>query len=239
MCTVSFLPLDNNDFILTSNRDETPLRKTISPQFYEENNATLLYPKDAFAGGTWIGASNRKRVICLLNGAFEKHQRKEFYRKSRGIIVTEFLVVDDAISEIHQTNFTDIEPFTLILVDFKSELKIFELIWDGEKKHFQQLENTPKIWSSATLYNQEMTSERKVWFADWLQQNKVFSQDNILLFHKDASKGTKETAVKMKRTFVETVSITSIQKNDSIIYMNYIDFLDDTVTEKQMKLIKK
>lgn len=239
MCTVSFLPLDNNDFILTSNRDETPLRKTISPQFYEENNATLLYPKDAFAGGTWIGTSNRKRVICLLNGAFEKHQRKAFYRKSRGIIVTELLAVDDAISEIHQTNFTDIEPFTLILLDFKSELKIFELIWDGEKKHFQQLKNTPKIWSSATLYNQEMTSERKVWFADWLQENKVFSQDKILTFHQDTTKGTKETAVKMKRTFVETVSITSIKKTTENIEVLYQDLLQNTVTLKQMTLLTK
>jgi len=236
MCTVSFLPLENNDFILTSNRDETPLRKTIAPDFYTENNAALLYPKDAFAGGTWIGTSNQKRVICLLNGAFEKHQRKEFYRKSRGIIVTELLAVEDAVSEIQQTNFIDIEPFTLVLIDFKNELKIFELVWDGQNKHFQQLEHTPKIWSSATLYNEDMKLERQAWFADWLQENKVFSKNKILSFHKDSSKGTKETAVKMKRTFVETVSITSIIKNKSILLMNYFDLLNDTFTETQMRL---
>ena len=236
MCTVSFLPLENNDFILTSNRDETPLRKTIAPDFYTEDNAALLYPKDAFAGGTWIGTSNQKRVICLLNGAFEKHQRKEFYRKSRGIIVTELLAVEDAVSEIQQTNFIDIEPFTLVLIDFKNELKIFELVWDGQNKHFQQLEHTPKIWSSATLYNEDMKLERQAWFADWLQENKFFSKNKILSFHKDSSKGTKETAVKMKRTFVETVSITSIIKNKSILLMNYFDLLNDTFTETQMRL---
>ena len=236
MCTVSFLPLENNDFILTSNRDETPLRKTIAPDFYTEDNAALLYPKDAFAGGTWIGTSNQKRVICLLNGAFEKHQRKEFYRKSRGIIVTELLAVEDAVSEIQQTNFIDIEPFTLVLIDFKNELKIFELVWDGQNKHFQQLEHTPKIWSSATLYNEDMKLERQAWFADWLQENKVFLKNKILSFHKDSSKGTKETAVKMKRTFVETVSITSIIKNKSVLLMNYFDLLNDTFTETQMRL---
>jgi len=236
MCTVSFLPLENNDFILTSNRDETPLRKTIAPDFYTENNAALLYPKDAFAGGTWIGISSQKRVICLLNGAFEKHQRKEFYRKSRGIIVTELLAVEDAVSEIQQTNFIDIEPFTLVLIDFKNELKIFELVWDGQNKHFQQLEHTPKIWSSATLYNEDMKLERQAWFADWLQENKFFSKNKILSFHKDSSKGTKETAVKMKRTFVETVSITSIIKNKSVLLMNYFDLLNDTFTETQMRL---
>ncbi|WP_445747572.1 NRDE family protein [Polaribacter sp.] len=236
MCTVSFLPLENNDFILTSNRDETPLRKTIAPDFYTENNTTSLYPKDAFAGGTWIGASNQNSVICILNGAFEKHQRKAIYRKSRGIIVTELLAVEDAVSAIKQTNFIDIEPFTLILIDFKSDLKIYELVWDGEKKHFHQLENVPKIWSSATLYNEDMKQERQSWFADWLEENKVFSQDKILAFHKDSSKGTKETAVKMKRTFVETVSITSIEKSNATLFMNYLDFLNDSTTKKQMKL---
>ena len=236
MCTVSFLPLDDNNFILTSNRDETPLRNTIAPDFYQEDNATLLYPKDEFAGGTWIGVSDQKRVICLLNGAFEKHQRKEFYRKSRGIIVTELLSVEDAVSAIHQTNFIDIEPFTLVLIDFKNELKIFELVWDGENKHFHQLENSPKIWSSATLYNEDMKLERQYWFSVWLQENKLFSQDKILAFHKDSSKGTKETAIKMKRTFVETVSITSITKNKSALLMNYFDMLNDTFTETQMRL---
>ena len=236
MCTVSFLPLENNDFILTSNRDETPLRKTIAPDFYTENNAALLYPKDAFAGGTWIGISNQKRVICLLNGAFEKHQQKEFYRKSRGIIVTELLAVEDAVSEIQQTNFIDIEPFTLVLIDFKNELKIFELVWDGQNKHFQQLEHTPKIWSSATLYNEDMKLERQAWFADWLQENKSFSQDKILAFHQDATKGTKETAIKMKRTFVETVSITSVLKKDTALLISYFDLLTSAVTESQMKL---
>jgi uncharacterized protein with NRDE domain len=236
MCTVSFLPLENDNFILTSNRDETPLRKTISPKTYQENDVELLYPKDGFAGGTWIGASNRKRIVCLLNGAFEKHEPKEFYKKSRGIIVTELLAVEDAFSEIHQTDFLDIEPFTLVLIDFKNELKIFELIWDGEKKYFQQLDLTPKIWSSVILYNQEMTSEREVWFADWLQKNDPFSQEKILEFHQDTTKGTRETAIKMRRTFVETVSSTSIKKMENILEMTYLDLLDNAVMQVQMKI---
>ena len=36
MCTVTYLPLENNNFILTSNRDEDPNRKTIPPNTYEE-----------------------------------------------------------------------------------------------------------------------------------------------------------------------------------------------------------
>jgi hypothetical protein len=37
MCTVPYLPLGYNNFILTSNSDETPLRKTVLPKEYLEN----------------------------------------------------------------------------------------------------------------------------------------------------------------------------------------------------------
>ena len=46
MCTVTYLPLGNNNFILTSNRDELPTRRTIKPKAYLEDNVTLTYPKD-------------------------------------------------------------------------------------------------------------------------------------------------------------------------------------------------
>lgn len=238
MCTVSFLPLDDANFILTSNRDETPLRKTISPEFYQENDATFLYPKDEIAGGTWIGASSQKRVICLLNGAFEKHQRKDFYKMSRGELVKKLLAVENAVDEIQQFDFNDIEPFTLILIEFLDELKIYELIWDGVQIHFQQLENKPKIWSSSTLYTKDMRAERQQWFADWLKENGKFSQDEILKFHQDSSKGTKETAVKMKRTFVETVSITSIKKISKTLEMTYLDMLLNTKNIKKIDFLK-
>lgn len=236
MCTVSFLPLENNNFILTSNRDETPFRKTFPPKIYQENEVDLMYPKDEFAGGTWIGASAIKRVVCLLNGAFIKHQRKDEYSMSRGMIVKKLLTVKDAITEIQKFNFIDIEPFTLILIEFKKALCIYELVWDGTNIFFKKLENQPKIWSSSTLYTDEMKRERQEWFADWLQENTFFTQESILKFHQDSTKGNKETAVKMKRTFVETVSITSIQKKNEMLVMTYLDFFDDAVRQVQMKI---
>merc|ERR1711916_286128 len=75
MCTVTYLPLENNNFIFTSNRDETPLRKTMPPKKYLENGVELTYPKDELAGVTWIGTSEKQRLVCILNGGFENHKR--------------------------------------------------------------------------------------------------------------------------------------------------------------------
>ena len=97
MCTVSYIPLAGDDFILTSNRDETPLRKTIPPETYTENTLQITYPKVKLAGGTWVGVSSYQRVICLLNGAFEKHKREKTYRLSRGVVVKNLLACDDVM----------------------------------------------------------------------------------------------------------------------------------------------
>ena len=226
MCTVTYLPLKNNNFILTSNRDETPLRKTIPPKTYEENGVELTYPKDKLAGGTWIGTSNKSRLVCLLNGGFKNHKRKLPYRMSRGIIVKNILSAKDAVAYINKFDFSNIEPFTLILVDWYTNLETYELVWDGELKFFTKLKQQPKIWSSSTLYNQEMKQLRKDWFADWLKQNKNYTQKDILFFHENENLGTAETSPKMKRNFTETVSITSVQKNGEMIDITYLNLLD-------------
>ncbi|WP_343328837.1 NRDE family protein [Polaribacter staleyi] len=234
MCTVSYLPLGNNDFILTSNRDETPLRDTISPQKYIENGVALTYPKDVLAGGTWIGLSEKKRLVCLLNGGFKKHVRKNSYKMSRGIIVKNILSVDDAVSYINNFDFTEIEPFTLILVDWKNQLETYELVWDGELKHFNKLPQEPKIWSSSTLYTEEVKEMRRQWFADWLSENKEFHQAKIVAFHQNEDLGNVEIAPKMKREFVETVSVTSVEKRSLEVKMDYLDFVNASkIMQKQ------
>ncbi|QOD59395.1 NRDE family protein [Polaribacter haliotis] len=225
MCTVTYLPLKNNNFILTSNRDETPLRKTIPPKKYRENGVELTYPKDELAGGTWIGLSEKKRLVCLLNGGFTIHKRKSFYKMSRGIIVKNILTNDNALDYIKNFDFTDIEPFTLIFVDWNKGLNTYELVWDGKIKHFKKLQQEPIIWSSSTLYTEEMKKSRKEWFAEFLKENNDFYKQKIIEFHKNEDLGTVETSPKMRRHLVETVSITSVKKEDETVEMTYLDFI--------------
>ena len=226
MCTVTYLPLGNNEFILTSNRDESPVRKTILPKKYFENGVEILYPKDELAGGTWIGTSNKNRLVCLLNGGFKNHTRNHYYKMSRGVIVKNILSADNAVNYIDEFDFTDIEPFTLILVDYNAQLETYELVWDGVNKHFTKLAQEPKIWSSSTLYTDEMKALRKVWFTDFLKENKVFCQEKITKFHQNEKLGTPETSLKMKRNFVETVSVTSVKKEKEVVSMLYLDLLN-------------
>ena len=97
----------------------------------------ITYPKDELAGGTWIGMSNKNRLVCLLNGGFEKHQRNSSYRMSRGVVVKNILSVENPVTYIEEYDFTDIEPFTIVLVDWNSILETYELVWDVLKSTFK------------------------------------------------------------------------------------------------------
>lgn len=225
MCTVTFIPLGDNNFILTSNRDEDSSRKTISPKEYTEDGVVLTYPKDALAGGTWIGLSNKKRLVCLLNGGFKKHKREDSYKVSRGVVVKDLLKVDDVIPFINEYNFNNIEPFTVVLVDWKRTLQAHELVWDGVKMHLKELGTKPQIWSSSTLYNEDMKELREKWFLDWFKDKKVYKKEDILAFHNDTTNGTADVSIKMKRANVETVSITTVQKKSKNVVMTYESFV--------------
>ncbi len=193
MCTVSFIPINKENFILTSNRDESPNRETISPEIYELNMVNLLFPKDKVAGGTWIGAGQNKRLICLLNGGFKPHKRKEKYRMSRGKIVTDLLSSTNINEKLTDYDLNDIEPFTLIVVNWIDELQLKEMVWDGHRKHLIDKPIEPTIWSSSLLYSEEVKKKREHWFLDYLKSADLYSDENIIDFHKYAGEGNVET----------------------------------------------
>jgi hypothetical protein len=223
MCTVTFLPKSNNDFILTSNRDESPGRETFPPEIYEEDGVKLLYPKDAVAGGTWIGVSQKKRVVTLMNGGFVAHKRKPFYRISRGVVVKDLLKAENLKAEIENYDFNEIEPFTAIIVEWKTEVHLFQLVWDGLDYHFSEEPLAPKIWSSSPLYPENLKKKREQWFSEFLFKTIKPSQEEILQFHSTAGEGDPNSNLIMDRGFIKTKSITQIIRKNDIIEMRYED----------------
>ena len=219
MCTVTFIPNGSNDFVLTSNRDEAPNRNTLSPAFYEINNTKLLFPKDEVAGGSWIGVSEKQRVLCVLNGGFEMHKRKDRYRLSRGVVLKDLLIAEHLEKAISAYDLEGVEPFTIVIVEWNSSMELKELIWDGNNKHFKNLPLEPTIWSSSSLYTAEMKKERLQWFDDF--KNKHLSPESTMVFHKNAGKGNKDFGVIMDRFFVKTTSITQIIKNKNEVSMRF------------------
>ena len=235
MCTVTIIPKGKNDFVLTSNRDEAPNRRSLPPEIYAVNKTKMMFPKDELSGGTWIGVSEKNRLICLLNGGFTFHERKADYRMSRGVVVSDLLASDNVVDSIENYNLDDVEPFTLVIADWNTNLKFLELVWDGQQKHFTELPIESKIWSSSTLYSEEMKKERQQWFEDFKTKNELDS-NSMLYFHNTAGGDNKDYGVIMDRHYVKTTSITQVEKKGNVVEMRFNNLLHNTISEKTFKL---
>jgi hypothetical protein len=197
---------------------------------YEQDGVKLLFPKDEMAGGTWIGASDQNRLICLLNGGFEPHERETSYRMSRGVIVTDLLTKQDATTAIYGYDFFNVEPFTIVMVDWSDNLRLFELVWDGNDSHFSEKPLAPHIWSSSLLYPSVVKKKREHWFSNFLFDHLSPSEVELLDFHKSAGEGNPETSLIMDRGFVKTKSISQFLKNDTDICLRYEDLQNQQIT---------
>ena len=235
MCTVTIIPTSKSDFVLTSNRDEAPNRVSLKPAHYTINGAKMLFPKDKIAGGSWIGVSEKNRVLCVLNGGFGYHKREVMYRISRGVVLKDLLSCEHIDMAINNYNLNGVEPFTLVVADWNAGLKFFELVWDGEKKHFKELPLKPKMWSSSTLYSEQMKLERQSWFDEYKNSHDMNAKA-LMDFHEYTEASNTEYGVIMDRGFVKTTSITQIKKENNTIVMDFNNLQDHSKSEHVFKL---
>jgi len=226
MCTLTFIPSNTNEVIITSNRDEHISRgNSAFPVSVTKKRGEVYFPQDPKAGGTWLAASNRGVITVLLNGAFEKHKHRPPYRLSRGIILLDtfdFKSINDFRTGY---DLTDIEPFTLVQFDTHHK-QIFELRWDGSIQYFTQLDyDNPHIWSSATLYSKEIRMERKHWFSEWLE-NPELTPDKMLDFHKFGGKDVTNSITMNRGNGLQTVSISQIIGTGNILKLTHLNLLN-------------
>lgn len=228
MCTVSYLPLSQTEYILTSNRDEAVERPSALPiNQYLIGDRTVYFPKDQQAGGTWIATTGSDTTLCLLNGGFEPHVVIEghLYRKSRGTVLLDFFHYENADAYIATYDFSNIEPFTLIMIEsVNASTLLRELRWDGTKLTVTPMNaSEPQIWSSVTLYSKAVREQRQIWFQDWLDRQNTYTQNEILQFHRFAGEGNPNHDLIMQKDNRKTVSICSIERVEGLTTAVYVD----------------
>jgi len=238
MCTVTYLPFNQREFILTSNRDEDVDRASALPvKEYKINNRTILFPKDQKANGTWIAYDAKGYSLCLLNGANKPHEQQGNYKKSRGLMLLEFYFYNDPEKFTRLYDFNGIEPFTLILAYSCSEtekVQLHELKWDSVKAELITHDSSlPQIWSSVTLYSPDVISERRNWFDIWLSENSSYTTDTILFFHHFGGNGSSENDLMINRSTKKTVSVCCIDK-----HLSHTDIIYEDIVNKQIQKSK-
>src|SRR5690349_21620573 len=146
MCTVTYIQAGNH-FFFTSSRDELAGRPlALFPKVYEIRRCRVLFPKDPQRGGSWIAVNEYGDTGVILNGAIKAHEVQTSYRKSRGLILLDLISSSSPADAFEETDFDDIEPFTVILFENKN---LYVGKWDGQMKWLEPLNaKKPYIWSS-------------------------------------------------------------------------------------------
>lgn len=238
MCTVTYVP-NNNNFIFTSNRDEYYKRKTaLAPAWYTVNGVDLLFPKDTEAGGTWIAVS-KNRIATILNGAFVQHEHNPPYKKSRGLVLLDSFQFNEIDLFNSKNNFSGIEPFTFIAVDFLKDIIITEIRWDAKTSHFKYLNSkVVHLWRSASLYTQKDEELKHEKFKSYLIENES-NEINLWKFNlKEGNKLINEDIILKRNVYgVQTTATTQIILDDHEINMKYLNHLTSEYKTNRIKRI--
>ena len=235
MCIVSYVHRKNG-FILTSNRDENPNRKTINPDYYFIDNQTFIFPKDKKAGGTWFAINcTKSQVGCILN-AQQPHHKKS--NQSRGVFLLNHLKKFRFYQNLTARHFQNLPPFEYLFIDYKQKYPQFRTYyWDGQKllnKKSEPLKN--ELWSSKSLYSREKHSENLSSYNRWIKQNPNFNQESVMQLHEDyfvQGLKSKNFHRHQQTLNIQTVSITSLSVDGDNKKLVYRDLISKEITERE------
>lgn len=237
MCTVSFYH-DSAKTIMTSNRDEHINRPlALAPTKINTDAGVLVYPQDPLGKGTWFCIKNNGSIVVLLNGADKKHKHAPPYKKSRGLVVLDLIMADDASRYWNEADFEGIEPFTI--VSFQSG-KLFQMRWNETTKTSLMMDvNQSHIWSSFTLYEPEVILNREKWFSEFLKmQNQNIEPMDFIRFHMHTESNDSKNGLIINRgQKLLTKNITQTVIRENTISMEHRDLLTNEVTILTEKLL--
>lgn len=228
MCTVSYIPTGEG-FILTSSRDENPGRGAASlPQRYDLGRTSVFCPKDYSSQGTWVLTSENNYTLCLLNGAYIAHPKKAYYRHSRGQVPLDFFKYNNIAEFVQQYDFTDLEPFTLLVLHYQFSTTSFNVLrWDGLQIHSEVLDaKHAHVFSSATLYDDNIKELRRQWLTEYLKERSNVSLTEMVHFHSHCHEEDRQNGLRVYRNEnLMTVSICSIDFSPTRTKILYHDVL--------------
>lgn len=170
MCTISYLPLGNGDYILTQNRDVGTQRvRAIPPQRHEIDQQILIYPIDPQGGGTWNAISETQHAFILNGADFDYFPAAEAVL-SRGELCIGLLQHGEALFD--QLDLKKFDHFTIILVHTEDTTKsLIEWRWDGKALKRKELPgDRAHFWISHGLYSSEDNIRKQKAFKHWYER---------------------------------------------------------------------
>ncbi|MBX3363304.1 MAG: NRDE family protein [Phycisphaeraceae bacterium] len=215
MCTVSVIATHTSGFRLVTNRDEKRTRPPALPPKWRtlSADARAIWPTDPLGGGTWIGASSRGLVLCVLNVNFQPtiHPPEPGFLRSRGTLIPDLIEAPDASAAMAALLEMDLDRFAmfrLIAVDFRDgRLRIGNARWD--RASIDLTWHTPPTCHVSSGLGDALVQPRLPLFERMVAQQPLAEQQDA--FHRHQWPDRLPISVLMSRPDARTVSITHVE----------------------------
>lgn len=229
MCTVTFFPLDQNSYYLSTNRDELISRKkALPPKIGFKNDKMFIRPIDGDKGGTWIAVNNQRLSLCIMNWyqAYEKlPENSGIEYNTRGNIIHK-LIDSDSLSvctqRLREEELGRYQPFQLIGIQI-NPMKIKRWQWNGKELQINNESIEQKIWVSAGLEYDEVLKKRKEVFQRFLQESDEITLQLVKKIHASQLPEPGKYAISMSTPKAHTVSNTIITSRPGFVKLHYLD----------------
>ncbi len=229
MCTITFYPINNESYILSTNRDELKARaKATPPQVDIKDEVRFVRPVDGEKGGTWIAVNEYKLSLNILNWFQAYDQRTDYkndYYSSRGQIIHD-LISSKSLEECDKRLKTiDLEHFAPFrLLGFQvNPLKIIHWSWNGKDLKQTGQHIRPHIWISAGFDYEKVLHFRKEAFSRFLNEHNPLTIDGIKELHASEYPAKGHFAISMSHERAQSVSNTIIDVRGIQPAMYYLD----------------
>jgi hypothetical protein len=201
------------------NRDELRERGEAGLTQQQQRGVQLLYPVDAQAGGSWIGANNGGLIAALLN----RYQAPTISNaRSRGAIIPELLQSRDAATAIERFKQLDPEPYNPFDCVLLSPELCYQFSWDREHFSWQQREiGSGLMWTSSSERLSAVTAYRQQQFAQCLQAGA--DAHAIGRLHLQQPAAMAGSAIFMSRPQTHSKSLVQISLTEKQLGLQYFD----------------
>ncbi len=214
MCTITYLPV-NDGYILTQNRDESPLREeAIFPVQDEVSGQRIIYPQDPEGTGSWFVSTELGVTLCVMNGIFHPNKKPGQFRHSRGLIPLQFLEYANTHDFLNHYQFEGLEGFKLLAC---SEKGVDEIKWDEVSVTHHRYAPSNLIFQSDPLYDHSQKQFRSGLFDAFMRSHQV---TDILDFHTKPQVDDPTVDILMDRQVVRSVSTVQrhFHKDENRVY---------------------
>ncbi|MEX0685366.1 MAG: NRDE family protein [Balneolales bacterium] len=228
MCTVTFFPKDDHNWVLSTNRDELKSRdKALPPSIFKAGELNYLAPIDGKAGGTWVGMNEAGICLTLLNNYQGVNPLISHHTDalSRGLIIpklmhlTQLNEVDNKMKTLQTANYN---PFRLVGIQSKP-WKLMEWSWDGMDFQIHSHPVKPHLWVSAGRDYEGVWNSREKVFKNFLKANPLPDVAAIKRLHASRYPDPGAYAFAMELDIVATVSNTIAELHGGKPRMHYHD----------------